>query len=84
MERNKPGIYNISSGQEISIKNLARIIIKLTGSKSKIIFTNKKTDRHFRFVLDIKKARKILGYSPLSIEEGLSRYILEVKSEIKN
>lgn len=29
---------------------------------------------------DIKKARKILGYSPLLLNEGLSEYILEIKS----
>ena len=76
----KGGTYNISSGQETSIKKLAETIIKLTNSKSKIIFSGKKTDRSFRFVLDIKKARKILGYSPLPLEKGLSKYISEFKS----
>lgn len=74
-EKNKPGIYNISSGKETSIKELATIIIELTNSKSKIIFTNQKTNRPFRFVLDITKAKKILGYSPHSLKEGLSKYI---------
>ena len=81
MQKNKPGIYNISSGEETSIKDLAKKIIRITGSKSKIILTGKSTDRPFRFVLDIKKARKVLGYSPLSLNEGLSKYISEIKNE---
>ncbi|MFH1713990.1 MAG: NAD-dependent dehydratase, partial [Candidatus Nealsonbacteria bacterium] len=74
MEKNKPGIYNISSGQETSIRDLAKKIIKLTGSKSKIIIAKNKIARPFRFFLNIKKARKILGYSPLLLNEGLSEY----------
>jgi len=80
IKRIKEGTYNISSGQETSIKKLAETIIKLTNSKSKIIFSGKKTDRPFRFVLDIKKAKKVLGYSSLSLEKGLSKYISEFKS----
>ncbi len=80
MEKNKPGIYNISSGEETSIRDLAKKIIGLTNSKSKIILTNKNTNRPFRFFLDTKKARKILGYSSLSLNEGLSKYISEIKS----
>ncbi len=81
LEKNKPGIYNISSGEEISIKNLAKKIIKLTNSKSKIILTGKSIDRPFRFVLDIRKARKILGYSPCSLNDRIAIYILEFKKE---
>jgi nucleoside-diphosphate-sugar epimerase len=79
MKKNKPGTYNISSGQKTSIKDLARMIIKLSGSKSKIIFSNKKTDRPFHFTLDIKKSKKELNYFPLSLEDGLRKYIDENK-----
>ena len=80
MRKNKSGIYNISSGKETSIRDLAKKIIKITGSQSKIILTNKNTNRPFRFFLDIKRAKKILGYSPLSLDKGLSRYISEIKN----
>jgi len=80
MEKNKPGIYNISSGKETSIIDLAQKIIKLTDSKSKIILSKKNTNRPFRFFLDISKAHKLLGYSPLSLKEGLSRYISDIKN----
>ncbi len=80
MEKNKPGIYNISSGEETSIRDLAKKIINLTNAKSKIILTKKNTNRPFRFFLNTSKAHKLLGYSPFSLKEGLSRYISEIKN----
>lgn len=82
MEKNIPGTYNIASGKETSIKELAEEIISLSNSKSKIIFTEEKTDRPFRFFLSIKKAREKFGYSPPSFKEGLSKYISEFNREI--
>ncbi len=77
LEKNKTGVFNIGSGQETSIKELAKKIIKITNSKSKILLVNKKTDRPFRFFLDIKKAKIILGFSPISLTDGLSKYLFE-------
>ena len=73
MEKNKPGTYNLGSGEETSIKELAKKIVKLTNSESKIFLDKKNTNRPFRFVLDVKKARKSFGYSPLSLSKGLFR-----------
>jgi len=83
MKKNKPGVYNISSGEETSIRELAEEVINLTDSDSKIIFTNENTNRPFRFFLDIKKARKNFGYSPFSLRKGLSEYISELMNKIK-
>lgn len=79
MESGKPSVYNIGGGKETSIKELAEKIIKVTGSKSKIVFSDKKTNRPFRFVLDIKKARDSLKYSPASLDSGLSEYLSSLK-----
>jgi len=77
LEKNKPGVYNIGGGEEISARDVAKRIINFTGSKSEIVMVDKNVDRPFRFVLDITKSRKVLGYSPVSFDEGLSRYIEE-------
>lgn len=74
----KPGIYNIGSGQEMSLLELAKLVVKLTDSKSEIILDKKPVDRPFRFVSDISKARKELGFNPMSVEEGIKAYIDEV------
>lgn len=77
LERDKLGVYNIGGGEEVSISDLAKRIISLTGSKSEIVSVGKDTDRPFRFVLDITKSQKDFGYSPYSLDEGLSMYMSE-------
>ena len=69
------GTYNISSGQETSLMELAKCIVGLTSSKSEIIATDKVIDRPFRFFLDITKAKKEFGYNPISLVDGLRSYL---------
>lgn len=79
LERDKPGIYNIGSGQETSISNLAETIIGLNRPGSGLIFTGAQSNRPFRFALDISQARKALGYQPHSLSEGLSEFIEDLR-----
>ncbi len=81
-EKNKPGVYNIGSGEEISVRELAKRIIGLTKSKSRVVLAGQGSERPFRFVLDITKAQKVLGYSPRSLSEGLSIYLKEFNVEV--
>ncbi len=81
-EKNKPGVYNIGSGEEISIRELAERVVDLTNSKSEVVLAGRETERPFRFFLDIKKPRKVLGYSPRSLDEGLRTYLKEFNVEV--
>jgi len=81
-ENNKPGVYNIGSDQEISVRELAKRIINITNSKSEAVLTDRDTERPFRFFLDITKAHKVLGYSPRSLDEGLLTYLKEFNVEV--
>ncbi len=63
--------YNIGSGQETRLIDLAQLVVKLTNSKSRIKIGGNKIDRPFRFYLDISKARKELGYEPRKLADGL-------------
>jgi len=76
-QNHTPEIYNIGSGRDITIKELAKMIIKLTGSKSEIVFNGEQIERPFRFYLDIAKAKEDFGYLPCSLKDGLSLYIKE-------
>ena len=75
------GVYNIGSGQDVTLKELASLIIEITNSKSKIISNKVEVDRPFRFFLDIEKAKGDLGYSPHSLRDGISCYIKEWGNE---
>lgn len=75
------GIFNIGSGEGISVKDLANKIRTLTNSSSKIIKSNKKED--YNLVMDITKAKAILGYVPGEIEDNLKKYINIIKNKKK-
>lgn len=67
-------IFNVGSGEQASIAQLAEKIIKLTGSKSKIKYKEvAKIPKHV--FLDIKKARESLAFSPTSLQKGLIEHI---------
>ena len=67
---------NIGNPDEYSILEFAKIILKLTGSKSKIIFEKLPVDDPKVRQPDISRAKKLLKWYPLiSAEEGLERTI---------
>ncbi len=73
---NKSNPVNLGSSFEISIKDLADLIAKLTGFKGKIIWDKAKPDGQPRRKLDTKKAKKEFGFgSQISFEVGLKRTV---------
>lgn len=74
------GIFNIGSDQEITIAELARRILALTGSRSEIVHVPYTSaygpdfEETRRRVPDVRRAREILGFeAEVSLEEGLRR-----------
>ncbi|HSX40803.1 MAG TPA: NAD-dependent epimerase/dehydratase family protein, partial [Candidatus Saccharimonadales bacterium] len=67
---------NIGSGEPVSIKKLVKTIVKLTGFKGEIYFDATKPQGQKIRVVSIKKAKKVLGFSPkFSLEKGLKKTI---------
>jgi len=63
---------NIGNPDEITIKQFAEEIIKLTGSAQKIIYKELPVDDPMQRQPDITKARNILGWEPkIDRSEGL-------------
>lgn len=72
----KPEPVNIGSSFEISIKELANLIKKLTGYKGKIVWDKTKPDGQPRRKLDTTRAKKEFGFSAkISFKEGLKKTI---------
>ncbi|MCE1189131.1 MAG: NAD-dependent epimerase/dehydratase family protein [Ignavibacteria bacterium] len=70
------GIFHVGHGVGTSIINLARMIINLTGSKSKIIHAAKRRGDIDTSIGDISRSTNVLGFLPrFSIEEGLAETI---------
>lgn len=73
---NKPDPVNIGAGFEISIKDLANLIVKLTGFKGKIKWATSKPDGQPRRRLDTSKAKKEFGFAAKTdFKEGLKKTI---------
>ena len=77
MEKGKSGeVYNIGNDDERTILEFAKIIKKLAGSKSQIIFEPLPEDDPVQRKPDITKAKKTLGWYPkIALEKGLLRTI---------
>lgn len=65
--------FNLGTGREIKIRDLANWVNELTGNEAGIIFKERRDwDKKTRLLASIEKARKLLGYEPqMSFREGL-------------
>ena len=82
------GPVNVGNPGEFTIKQLAEIIIKLTGSSSKLVYEPLPQDDPLQRKPDITLAKRELNWEPkIQLEEGLKltinyfKNILSVKSE---
>ncbi|MFB0519770.1 MAG: NAD-dependent epimerase/dehydratase family protein, partial [Acidobacteriota bacterium] len=74
---------NLGNPEEMAILDLATLIIKLTGSKSKIVHCPLPENDPKVRQPDISKAKKLLHWSPkVGIEEGLLKTIEYFKKKI--
>lgn len=70
LENSQP--INLGSGCETSIKELVKIIIRLTGHTGKVIYDTSRPNGQPRRSVDVKKARQLLGFKPqYTLEQGL-------------
>ncbi len=77
------GPVNIGNPEEFTIRELAERIIKLTGSKSGIVFKPLPSDDPRQRCPDIRLAREKLGWKPVTgLEEGLIKTIRYFKDTL--
>ena len=66
------GPVNLGNPDEFTIKQLAELIIKLTNSKSKLVFKELPKDDPIQRKPDISKAKTTLNWEPkIKLKEGL-------------
>ena len=72
---NEQGLVNIGCGTDISIKELAELIVLEVGYEGRLMFDTSKPDGTPRKVLDVSKI-KALGWKPkITLEEGIASTI---------
>jgi len=69
--------FNLASGREIRIIDLAHMINELTGNDAGILFKpRRKWDTKSRLLASIEKAHKLIGYEPkMEFKEGLKQTV---------
>jgi dTDP-glucose 4,6-dehydratase len=78
------GPINLGNPQELSLLDMARTIIKLTESKSRIVHRPLPTDDPKVRQPDISRARRLLGWSPkVGLPVGLRRTIKYFRTSIE-
>ncbi|MFC1745259.1 UDP-glucuronic acid decarboxylase family protein [Candidatus Riflebacteria bacterium] len=77
------GPVNLGNPEEINIIDFANLIIKLSGSSSKIVFKEKPEDDPAKRCPDISLAKEKLNFQPdITLEDGLTRSIEYFKAEL--
>tara|TARA_B000000475_G_scaffold11395_1_gene10192 strand:+ start:665 stop:1603 length:939 start_codon:yes stop_codon:yes gene_type:complete len=83
MESNHYEVFNIGNPYEITVKELAETILKLTNSKSEIIYKPLPNDDPQQRRPDISKAKDKLNWEPkVGLETGLNTTIEWIKKEL--
>jgi dTDP-glucose 4,6-dehydratase len=74
---------NIGNPVEMTIKQIAETIIRMTGSRSKIVYRPLPTDDPKQRRPDITRARQLLGWEPkVQLEEGLVKTIEYFRTKV--
>lgn len=80
-----PEPVNLGASREISIKDLAAMIVRLTGFEGRIVWDTSKPDGQPRRGLDASLARAQFGFSArTSLEEGLRQTVKWYESQPQN
>ena len=70
------GPINLGNNIEITVSKLAEMVLKLCGSKSKVVFTQAMEDDPQQRCPDLAQAKDKLGWEPqVSVEDGLKKTI---------
>jgi dTDP-glucose 4,6-dehydratase len=76
LDSGETGPINCGTEHEMSMRDLAETIVRLTGSRSEVTFVPRTADDPEKRRPDLTRARTLLGYEPkVDPEEGLRRTI---------
>jgi GDP-L-fucose synthase len=77
---NEQGLVNIGCGTDVSIKELAELIVTEVGYKGQIVFDTSKPDGTPRKLMDISKINSLGWKFSVSLNEGIQHTINEVNN----
>jgi GDP-L-fucose synthase len=85
-EQSPESLYNIGTGEDLSIKSLAELVQKVVGHKGEILWDHSKPDGTPRKLLDVSKINSLGWKAKIAFEDGLQdtySWFLENQSNFK-
>lgn len=76
IQRNFRGVLNIGSGVGLSVCAVAELALRVLGQPGRPVQSSQPSSRRSYNVLDIRRAREALDWSPTAPVEGLERFFL--------
>jgi GDP-L-fucose synthase len=77
---NEQGLINIGCGEDVSIKELAELVVARVGFKGQLVFDTTKPDGTPRKLLDTSKINNFGWKSKISLSDGINRTLKEVSN----
>jgi UDP-glucose 4-epimerase len=75
--------FNITAGNAVSLQTAAKMVVRVTGSKSKVIDTGRNQLYPDRGTLDISRAKKYVKYKPqCDLSTGIKKYYEWLQNKI--
>jgi GDP-L-fucose synthase len=78
---NEAGIVNIGWGEDVTIKELAELIISTVGYKGALVFDSTKPDGTPRKLLDTTKMNTLGWKASITLADGIKKTIQEVQNQ---
>lgn len=79
-----PDPINISTGTDLSIKELAELIAKITEFKGEIVWNSNKPDGTPRKLLDVSKIHALGWKHKIELEDGLEQVCAEYAASLQD
>ncbi|HPI11180.1 MAG TPA: GDP-L-fucose synthase [Catalimonadaceae bacterium] len=78
----EPGLINIGTGEDLSIKELAELMAKVTGYEGKIVWDSSKPDGTPRKLMDVTKLHSAGWHHKIDLEEGVRMVYEPLKESV--
>jgi GDP-L-fucose synthase len=67
------GLFNVGTGADVTIKELANIVMEVVGFQGTIVFDSSKPDGTPRKLLDVSRMRELGWQAQVGLKEGIGR-----------
>jgi GDP-L-fucose synthase len=80
----KEGLFNVGTGEDVTIKELAMTVMSVVGFKGEIVFDASKPDGTPRKLLNVDRMRKLGWHSQTTLRDGIAKAYADFLNKAAN